>query len=251
MKVMLVNGSPHENGCTHTALSVLKEILESEGVAADIFWIGNKPLYSCIGCGKCAEKGCCVFEDRVNEFLAVAGDYDGYIFASPVHYAGATGAITSFTGRAFFADLHSGKNRFYLKPAAAVVSARRAGTTATLDQIDKYFLWGHMPIVSSRYCNMVHGNTPEQVMEDKEGIRNLRMLGKNMVWMLRCIAAGKQMGVELPQTPVIVAMVLVLLVIQVPSTHVFSQSWFGSSENNLEKKSPKEYHCSLMIALRR
>lgn len=199
MKVMLVNGSPHENGCTHTALSVLKETLESEGVTAEIFWIGNKPLYSCIGCGKCAEKGCCIFEDRVNDFLAVAGDYDGFIFASPVHYAGATGAITSFMGRAFFADLHSGKNRFYLKPAAAVVSARRAGTTVTLDQINKYFLWGHMPIVSSRYWNMVHGNIPEQVMEDKEGIRNLRMLGKNMVWMLRCIAAGKQMGVELPR----------------------------------------------------
>ena len=129
----------------------------------------------------------------------MAGDYDGFIFASPVHYAGATGALTSFMGRAFFADLHSGKNRFYLKPAAAVVSARRAGTTATLDQINKYFLWGHMPVVSSRYWNMVHGSTPEQVREDQEGLRNLRMLAKNMSWFLRCREAGEKIGVPLPE----------------------------------------------------
>lgn len=199
MKVMLVNGSPHEKGCTYTALAELGGAFAEENIQPDIFWIGNQPLYSCVDCGKCGERGCCVFEDRVNDFLAVAGAYDGFIFASPVHYAGATGALASFMGRAFFADLHSGKNRFYLKPAAAVVSARRAGTTAALDQINKYFLWGHMPVVSSRYWNMVHGSTPEQVREDHEGLRNLRMLAKNMAWFLRCVEAGDKMGVPLPE----------------------------------------------------
>ena len=199
MRVLLINGSPHEKGCTYTALTELADIFEKEGVGAELFWIGNKPLYSCIDCGKCGELGQCVFEDRVNEFLQVAGDYDGFIFASPVHYAGATGALTSFMGRAFFADLHSGKNRFYLKPAAAVVSARRAGTTATLDQINKFFLWGHMPIVSSRYWNMVHGSTPQEIREDREGMRNLRMLAKNMVWFLHCKEAGEKLGVPKPK----------------------------------------------------
>lgn len=198
MKVVLVNGSPHQYGCTYTALTEVKTSLEEEGITADIFWIGNKPVQSCIDCAGCAQKGCCVFEDSVNEFLAVAGEYDGYIFGSPVHFAGAAGGITSFMGRVFFADLHSGQNRFYLKPAAAVVSARRGGTTATIDQINKYFLWGHMPIISSRYWNMVHGNTPEQVREDIEGMRNLRMLGKNMAWFLKCAEAGKKLGVEPP-----------------------------------------------------
>lgn len=198
MKVLLINGSPHEKGCTYTALREIAGTFQREKIQADIFWIGNRPLYSCVDCGKCAEKGCCVFPDRVNDFLEVAGDYDGFIFASPVHYAGATGALTAFMGRAFFADLHSGKNRFYLKPAAAVVSARRAGTTAALDQINKFFLWGHMPVISSRYWNMVHGQTPEQVLADAEGIRNLRMLAKNMTWFLRCKEAGERAGVPLP-----------------------------------------------------
>ena len=118
MKVILVNGSPHENGCTYTVLSEIADTFAKEDIQPDIFWIGNKPLYSCVDCGKCEEKGCCVFEDR---------------------------GIDLFYGAAFFVDLHSGKNRFYLKPAAAVVSARRAGTTDALDQINKYFLWGHMP----------------------------------------------------------------------------------------------------------
>lgn len=172
-KILLVNGSPHEKGCTHTVLTEIASVFRGEGMSADLFWVGTKPIQSCIDCGRCAEKGCCVFEDRVNDFLAVAGDYDGFLFGSPVHYAGATGALTAFMGRAFFADLHSGQNRFYLKPAAAVVSARRAGTTATLDQLNKFFLWGHMPVISSRYWNMVHGSSPEEVLADKEGIYSM------------------------------------------------------------------------------
>ena len=199
MKVLLVNGSPHKEGCTYTALCEVSEALNEQGIDTDIFWIGNKPLAGCIACKSCIKNNKCVFHDSVNEFLEIAGDYDGFVFGTPVHWGGACGGITSFMDRVFYADLNGGGHRFLLKPAAAVVSARRAGTTATWDQINKYFLWGHMPIVSSRYWNMVHGNTPEQVMEDKEGIRNLRMLGKNMVWMLRCIEAGKQKGIELPR----------------------------------------------------
>lgn len=150
MKVLLINGSPHEKGCTYTALCELKKEFKAENVTADIFWIGAKPLFGCIDCGGCSKKGECVFSDSVNDFLEIAGTYDGFIFGSPVHYAAATGSLSAFMGRAFFADLHSGQNRFYLKPAAAIVSARRAGTTAALDQINKYFLWGHMPVISSR-----------------------------------------------------------------------------------------------------
>lgn len=199
MKVLLVNGSPHKAGCTYTALNEVAEVLHSEGVEADIFWIGNKPMATCIDCGGCAKKGQCVLEcDTVNDFLAVAGKYDGFMFGSPVHYAAAAAGLSAFMGRAFFADVHSGKNRFYLKPAAAIVSARRGGTTATLDQINKFFLWGHMPIVSSRYWNMVHGSTPEEVLDDAEGIRNLHMLAKNMAWLLRIKEAGVNAGVQFP-----------------------------------------------------
>ena len=198
MKVLLINGSPHREGCTHTALCEVSGALNQNGIGTDIFWIGNKPLQSCIDCGKCAELKRCVFSDRVNDFLEIAGSYDGYIFASPVHYAGATGGLTAFMGRVFFADLHSGQDRFYLKPAAAVVTARRAGTTTTLDQINRLFLWGHMPIIPSRYWNLVHGQTAEQVLSDTEGIRNLKILAKNMVWFLRCKEAGVNAGVQPP-----------------------------------------------------
>ena len=199
MKVLLVNGSPHEKGSTYTALSVVWEVLNAEQIETDIFWIGSKPFFSCIDCGGCEKTGLCAFNDRVNDFLAVAGEYDGFVFGSPVHYAGAAGGLTSFMGRAFYADLYAGTNRFTLKPAAAVVAARRAGTTATIDQMNKFFLWGHMPIVSSRYWNMVYGKNPEQVLRDEEGVRNLRMLAKNMAWMLRNIEAGRKQGVPLPQ----------------------------------------------------
>lgn len=199
MKVLLVNGSPHETGCTYTALRELRRELENEAVTADMFWIGARPIAGCIDCGNCGKRGECIFPDRVNDFLVIAGEYDGFIFGSPVHYAAATGALSAFMGRAFYADLHSGKNRFALKPAAAVVSARRAGTTAALDQLNKFFLWGHMPVISSRYWNMVHGSTPEEVLQDQEGIRNLHMLAQNMAWFLRCKEAGEKAGIPLPR----------------------------------------------------
>ena len=199
MKVLLVNGSPHEKGCTYTALEEVGKTLNKEGIETEIFQIGTKPLAGCIACLNCRETGQCVFPDKVNEFLAIAGDADGFIFGSPVHYASAGGAITSFMDRAFYTNLCSGKQAFYLKPAAAIVSARRAGTTAALDQLNKYFTISQMPVISSRYWNMVHGATPEDVKKDLEGLQIMRVLGKNMAWFLKCKVAGIKAGVPFPE----------------------------------------------------
>lgn len=199
MKVLLVNGSPHEKGCTYTALEEAAGALNSEGIGTEIFHIGTKPLSGCIACYKCDETGRCVFNDRVNDFLDIAKDADGYIFGSPVHYASAGGAIISFMDRVFYTDGRSGKKSFYLKPAAAVVSARRAGTTATFDQINKYFTISQMPVISSRYWNMVHGTTPEEVKKDLEGMQIMRILGRNMAWFLKCREAGIKAGIAFPE----------------------------------------------------
>lgn len=199
MKVLLVNGSPHEKGCTYTALLEVADTLEKEGVDVDFFWIGNKPLSGCIACKRCIEKKQCVFDDRVNEFLAVAPAYDGFVFGTPVHWAAASGAITSFLDRAFYADLCGGRRSFYLKPAAAVISARRAGTTATYDQMNKYFGLLQMPIISSQYWNMVHGATAAEVRQDAEGLQIMRTLAKNMAFFLKCKEAGMQAGIAMPQ----------------------------------------------------
>lgn len=198
MKVLLINGSPHSNGCTYTALEEIAQTLKNEGVNSEIFQIGTKPLAGCIACKVCAEKGQCVFNDKVNEFLAIAKNFDGFIFGSPVHYAAASGAITSFMDRVFYTNACSGKNLFYLKPAAAIVSARRAGTTAALDQLNKYFTISQMPIISSNYWNMIHGAKPEDVAQDLEGLQIMRTLAKNMAWFLKCKEAGEKAGVAVP-----------------------------------------------------
>ena len=198
MKVLLINGSPHREGCTYTALCEVSRALNDNGVDTDIFWIGNKALSGCIACKKCQGTGKCVFNDSVNEFLEIAGDYDGFVFGTPVHWAGATGAMTSFMDRAFYADLNGGGRRFRLKPAAAVISARRAGTTATWDQMNKYFGLMQMPIVTSQYWNMVHGACPEDVRRDLEGLQTMRTLATNLAWMLRCQEAAGKSGVQRP-----------------------------------------------------
>lgn len=198
MKVLLVNGSPHKNGCTYTALCQVGDALNQEGLDSDIIWIGSKPLSGCIACRRCQEKNRCVFQDTVNEFLDLAGDYDGFVFGTPVHWAAASGAITSFLDRAFYADLNGGGNRFYLKPAAAVISARRAGTTATWDQMNKYFGLMQMPIITSSYWNMVHGTTPEEVLRDLEGMQTMRVLGRNMAYFLKCRQIAWEQGLPLP-----------------------------------------------------
>ncbi len=199
MKVLLVNGSPHKDGCTYTALAEVANSLNCERISTDIFWIGNKPLSGCIACRTCATKHACVFDDKVNEFLDLAAEYDGFIFGTPVHWAGATGAMTSFLDRVFYADFLGGRNNFYLKPAAAIMSARRAGTTATWDQMNKYFGLMQMPIINSRYWNMVHGARPEDVVKDEEGMQVMRILGKNMAWFLKCKEAGAKAGIPLPE----------------------------------------------------
>ena len=198
MKVLLVNGSPHKEGCTYTALAEVGNALNQSGIDTDVFWIGSKPLSGCIACKSCIQKNRCVFDDAVNDFLELAGDYDGFIFGTPVHWAGASGAITSFLDRVFYADLNGGGNRFLLKPAAVVMSARRAGTTATWDQVNKYFGLMQMPIITSRYWNMVHGAKPEDVKQDAEGLQTLRVLGRNMAWFLKCKEAGEA-GIQLPK----------------------------------------------------
>lgn len=200
MKVLLVNGSPHKEGCTYTALCEVSEALNKNGIDTDVFWIGNKAISGCIACKACVKKGVCALGGTVNEFLEIAGDYDGFVFGTPVHFGAASGGLTSFLDRAFYSDLCGDGNRFLLKPAAAVVSARRAGTTATWDQINKYFALMQMPIISSRYWTIVHGATPEQVKKDEEGMQTMRILGKNMAYFLRCIEAGRQICIDRPET---------------------------------------------------
>jgi multimeric flavodoxin WrbA len=199
MKVILVNGSPHKKGCTWTALTEVAKTLNEEGIETEIFWIGIKPLAGCTACKSCAKKGRCMFDDTVNEFLDIAKDADGFVFGSPVHYAAASGALTSFMDRAFYKDMQAGRQTFYLKPAAAVVSARRAGTTATFDQINKYFTISEMPVISSRYWNMVHGARPEDVKKDEEGLQTMRVLARNMAFFLKCKEAGLNAGVQFPE----------------------------------------------------
>ena len=200
MKVLLVNGSPHKENCTYTALTEVEKALKEEEIDTEIFWIENKPIGGCIACNSCREKGKCIFDDVVNKFVEKAKDADGFIFGTPVHYAGATGNITSFMDRVFYSASNSGHTDYFMyKPVATVISARRAGTTATYDQLNKYFGITQMPIISSRYWNMVHGRTPDDVRKDVEGMQIMRILGRNMAYYLKCIEAGKKNGVELPK----------------------------------------------------
>ncbi len=195
MKVLLLTGSPHPHGCTFTALSEVAGALEKNGIETEIFQIGNQPISGCIACGKCRDTGKCVISDGVNDFVEKAKSADGFVFGSPVYYASASGQISSFLDRAFY-----GKSAIFEgKPGAAVVSCRRAGSTASLDQLNKYFTISGMPVVSSRYWNMVHGNTPEEVVQDKEGMQVMRTLGNNMAWLLKCIELGKAQGVSFPE----------------------------------------------------
>lgn len=200
MKVLLVNGSPHKTGCTYTALCEVAETLNKEGIETEIFWIGNKPVGGCIACLKCGEKKECVFQDVVNEFRHKAYEADGFIFGTPVHYGAACGNMTAFMDRLFYSELRGNANKaFYMKPAAAVISARRAGTTATFDQMNKYFTIQEMPVVSSRYWNMVHGAAPEQVGQDAEGLYTMRVLGRNMAYLLKCQEAARKAGIPMPE----------------------------------------------------
>ena len=200
MKVLLVNGSPHKSGCTNRALEEVAATLQKEGIETEMFWIGNKPIGGCIACKRCIQTGKCVFDDVVNTCREKAYEADGFVFGTPVHYGAASGNMTAFMDRLFYSELGGNQNKaFYLKPAAAVISARRAGTTAAFDQMNKYFTIQEMPVASSRYWNMVHGAVPEQVEEDLEGLYTMRVLGRNMAYLLKCQEAAKKAGVALPE----------------------------------------------------
>lgn len=195
MKVLLINGSPRPKGCTYTALCEVAKELEKENIETEIFHVGNKPIRGCTACGGCSKNNKCVFDDdTVNIALEKARHADGFVFGSPVHYAGASGQITSFLDRFFYAG-----SGFEYKPGAAVVSCRRGGSTAAFEQLNKYFTISNMPIVSSQYWNMVHGNTPDEVRQDLEGMQTMRTLGKNMAWLLKSIQAGREAGIALPE----------------------------------------------------
>jgi multimeric flavodoxin WrbA len=188
MKVLLVNGSPHKSGCTYTALSEVASALKKEGVAAEIFWLGTKPVHGCIACGKCGELGKCVFDDDVcNELINRMQEADGIIIGSPVYYSGPNGALCAVLDRVFYSSAPALAH----KPAAAIVSCRRGGASASFDRLNKYFAINRMPVVTSQYWNSVHGSTPEEVKKDLEGLQTMRTLGREMAWMLKSIEKAR------------------------------------------------------------
>lgn len=201
MKALLINGSPNAKGCTATALSIVAEELHKADIETEILHVGNKNIRGCIGCRKCMTAGKCVFDDLVNETAPKLAACDGLVLGSPVYYASANGTLISFLDRLFYSTMASCDLR--LKVGAAVVSARRAGTTATFDELNKYFTINQMPIAASQYWNMVHGYTPEDVYADAEGCQILRTLGRNMAFLMKSIALGKaQFGLPEKEAPV-------------------------------------------------
>ena len=201
MKVILVNGSPHQKGCTYTALKEVEKALNNNGIETELFWLGTKSIAGCIGCGNCLKTGKCFVDDKVNEFLKKVPSTDGFVFGTPVHIAATSGLLSSFMDRVFYGR----RNLFSNKLGAGVVSCRRGGASATLDEINKYFGISNMPIVSSQYWNMVHGNKPEEVFEDEEGMQTMKTLGNNMAWLLKSIEAGRIAGVETPKNDPIIS----------------------------------------------
>ena len=199
MKVLLVNGSPNEKGTTSIALNEVQKTLLTENIETEIIWLGKKPIASCIACRNCAQTGKCIFNDTVNELLPRLQEFDGFVFGSPVHWAAANGALTSFMGRLFFAAALSGNPGFYLKPAAAVVAARRAGNTTAYDQINKYFGLMEMPVISSQYWNMIFGATADDAANDSEGLQTMRTLARNMSFFLKCKEMALKNNVALPE----------------------------------------------------
>lgn len=195
MNVLLINGSPHKNGCTYTALTEVAGALQNAGIETTIFHIGSAPVGGCVGCGGCAKAGKCVFGGTVADVLPLVKKADGIVFGAPVHYATAAGSMLGFMHRLAM----SGGKYLRHKPAAVVTSARRAGTTTALEAMEKVPQFFEMPLVSSTYWPMVHGGNADQAKLDEEGCQIMRNLGRNMAWMLRCIEAGKAAGIEPPQ----------------------------------------------------
>lgn len=193
-KILLINGSPNEKGCTYTALCEIAATLAKNDVESEILYLGKKPVAGCIACGKCFQTGCCVFDDKVNEVLEKLDEYDGIMVGSPVYYAGPTGQLCAFLDRLFFCS----ERRMAGKLGAAVVSCRRGGASAAFDRLNKYFTICNMTVVGSQYWNQVHGFTPEDVRKDEEGLQTMRTLAQNMAWLLKNKNAGKAQGISAP-----------------------------------------------------
>jgi multimeric flavodoxin WrbA len=195
MKTLLINGSPNANGCTFTALSEAAKTLKENGIETETLHVGNKDIRGCVACRKCGELKKCAFDDIVNEAAAKFAAADGLIIGSPVYYANPNGTILSFLDRLFFSSSFDKR----MKAGASVVSARRGGCSTTFDVLNKYFTISGMPIVSSQYWNMVHGSSAEDVKKDEEGLQTMRVLGRNMAFLIKSIALGKE-KFGLPQT---------------------------------------------------
>ena len=195
MKVLLINGSPNEHGCTFTALSEVAATLTKNGIDSEIYHIGKKPVQGCISCMKCFELGRCVFNDSVNEIASRLDEFSGIIVGSPVYFAGPAGSLCAFLDRLFMSVDDS---KLSGKPAACVVSCRRGGASAAFDRLNKYFTIKSMIVVGSQYWNQVHGNTPDEVRQDSEGLQTMRTLAENFAWLLKCIEAGKNSGINYP-----------------------------------------------------
>lgn len=197
MKVLMINGSPNENGCTYRALSEAKKIFDEAGIESEIFQIGKKPVAGCIACGKCYGTGNCIFDDIVNEIAGKTDEFDALIVGSPVYYSGPSGQLTALLDRLFYVSAR----KMAGKLGACIVSCRRGGASATFDRLNKYFTISNMPVVSSQYWNQVHGanNTPSDVEKDEEGLQTVRTLARNTVWLLKCIEAGKKAGINFPE----------------------------------------------------
>ncbi len=196
MRVLMLNGSSNQKGNTYRSLLEIGKQLEKEGIEYEIFQLGGVPIRDCIGCGKCSEDGCIFKDDKVNEFVAKAKQSDGFVFGTPVYYAHPSGRVLSFLDRVFYS---SGRT-FAFKPGAAVAVARRGGTTASFDVMNKYFGISQMPVVGSTYWNLVHGCVEGEAQQDGEGLQTMRNLARNMAWMLKCFQKGKEEGIALPET---------------------------------------------------
>jgi len=187
-KVLLINGSPKEKGCTFTALDEMIRIFNQEGIETELVHIGNRDVRGCVACGFCRKNGKCAFNDIVNETAPKFEQADGLVIGTPVYYASPNGTLLSFMDRLMFST-HFSK---HLKVGAAVVNARRGGNSASFDVLNKYFLISGMPVAPSTYWNMTHGFTPEDVMKDKEGLQTMRNLARNMAFMIKAIRDAKE-----------------------------------------------------------
>jgi len=196
-KVLLINASPHENGCTFTALDKIRAELAKRGAESDLFWLGIRPIADCVACRQCKETGRCAlsYRDPVNETIDRLDEYDAIVAGSPVYYSGPSGQACAFLDRLFF----SAGGRMAGKIGASVVSCRRGGGTAAFERLNQYFLMNNMVVAGSQYWNVVHGNTPDEVRQDAEGLQVMRSLAANIAWLMKCLDAARQAGIESPQ----------------------------------------------------